>query len=76
MNGEIVSIDGKTLRGESCNSSNEITVIELLELKDTIVTTLHDNVELFFDCILRGGIIEVEVEKLTTHNKNHGRIET
>ena len=138
VNGEIVSIDGKTLRGSSCNSSNqkaihmvsawanqnqvvlgqiktddksnEITaipkLIELLELKDTIVTidamgtqkkiaeviiekeadyvlalkenqkTLHDNVKLFFDSILRGDITDVEVQTLSTHDKDHGRIET
>lgn len=138
INGEIVSIDGKTLRGSSCNSSNqkaihmvsawanqnqvvlgqiktddksnEITaipkLIELLELKDTIVTidamgtqkkiaeiiieneadyvlalkenqkTLHDNVELFFDSISKRDITDIEVQTLTTHDKDHGRIET
>lgn len=138
VNGEVVSIDGKTVRGSSCNSSNkksihmvsawanqnqvvlgqiktddksnEITaipkLIELLELKDTIVTidamgtqkkiaeviiekgadyvlalkenqkTLHDNVELFFDSILIDKITDIKVQNLTTHDKDHGRIET
>lgn len=137
VNGEVVSIDGKTVRGSSCNSSNqksihmvsawanqnqvvlgqiktddksnEITaipkLIELLELKDTIVTidamgtqkkiaeviiekeadyvlalkenqkTLHDNVELFFDSILRYKSTDIKVQTHTTHDKDHGRIE-
>ena len=138
VEGEIVSIDGKTLRGSSCNSSNqkaihivsawanenqvvlgqiktedksnEITAIpkllELLELENTIVTidamgtqkkiaeaiieekadyilalkknqeTLYDNVELFFDSIIKNEIKGIDVFKLVTKEKNHGRIET
>nr|WP_279221834.1 ISAs1 family transposase [Clostridium sp. JN-1] len=138
VKGEIVSIDGKTLRGSSCGSSNqkaihmvsawanenqvvlgqiktedksnEITAIskllELLELKNTIVTidamgtqkkiaeaiiekeadyilalkksqgTLYNNVELFFDSIIKDEIKDVDVLKLITKEKNHGRIET
>lgn len=92
------------------DKSNEITaipkLIELLELKDTIVTidamgtqkkiaeviiekeadyvlalkenqkTLHDNVELFFDSILRYKSTDIKVQTHTTHDKDHGRIET
>jgi predicted transposase YbfD/YdcC len=138
VKGEIVSIDGKTLRGSSCDSSNqkaihmvsawanenqivlgqiktedksnEITAIpkllELLELENTIVTidamgtqkkiaeaiieekadyilalkknqeTLYDNVELFFDSIIKNEIKGIDVFKLVTKEKNHGRIET
>lgn len=138
VKGEIVSIDGKTLRGSSCDSSNqkaihmvsawanenqvvlgqiktedksnEITAIpkllELLELKNTIVTidamgtqkkiaeaiiekeadyilalkknqeTLYDNVELFFDSIIKDEMKDVDVLKLISKEKNHGRIET
>lgn len=138
INGEIVSIDGKTLRGSSCDSSNqkaihmvsawanenqivlgqiktedksnEITAIpkllELLELENTIVTidamgtqkkiadaiiekkadyilalkknheTFYNNVELFFDSIIKKEIKDVEVSELITKEKNHGRIET
>jgi predicted transposase YbfD/YdcC len=61
VNGEIVSIGSKTLSGSSCNSSNQ--------------KTLHDNVQLFFDSILRGNITYIEVQTLTTHDKDHGRIE-
>lgn len=138
VKGEIVSIDGKTLRGSSCNSSgqkaihmvsawanenqlvlgqiktedksNEITAIpkllELLEIENTVVTidamgtqkkiaeaiiekkadyilalkenqkTLHDNVELFFDSLIKGEIKDIEFKKHTTRDKDHGRIET
>lgn len=138
INGEIVSIDSKTLRGSSCNSSNqkaihivsawaneneivlgqiktedksnEITAIpklvELLELENTIITidamgtqkkiataiieknadyilalkknqeTLHDDVELFFDSIIKNEINYISVSKFTTKEKDHGRIET
>jgi len=138
IDGEVVSIDGKTLRGSSCDSSNqkaihmvsawanenqvvlgqikteeksnEITaipkLIELLELENTIVTidamgtqkkiaetiienkadyilalkknqeTLHDNVELFFDSIIKNEINDISVFKITTKEKDHGRIET
>lgn len=138
VEGEIVSIDGKTLRGSSCDSSNqkaihmvsawanenqivlgqikiedksnEITAIpkllELLEIKNTIVTidamgtqkkiaeaiiekgadyilalkknqeTLYNNVELFFDSIIKDEIKDIDVLKIVTKEKDHGRIET
>lgn len=135
--GEIVAIDGKTLRGSGSNNSNqkpihmvsawanhnkivlgqiktdeksnEITAIpkllELLEIKDTIVTidamgtqkkiaeaiidkeadyvlalkrnqeTLHHDVQLFFDSIMKDEMKDIKVDTITTHDKDHGRIE-